>query len=703
MKFSEEFLSKAKTILSTDIRYIKGVGPNLAQILYKKNIFTVEDALFYLPKTYENRANIKKIEELFEGEKAVVIGKIVKKEEIITGNGKVIWKLIVSDDTGFLECVWFSKTNYIDIFQQGEEVAVFGEVKAFRRTFQTYHPKIVKKEKIDEMKIGKLVPIYVVSDMYENSIISRVIRKILENHREIIISLIPERIEKEKKIISLQDAFLKVHIPEKYASGIEEIQEARKRILFEELFRTQVSLFIKRSEVNLKKAPQIFISDSLINFLLSTLPFKPTSAQLRAIEEIRKDLMGPRPMYRLLQGDVGSGKTLVAFCASFMVCSCGYQSIVMSPTEILARQLYENFQNFGKALGLTIALITGSTKKSERKEIYEKLNSGKLNILVGTHALIYDDEIRPKKPGLIVIDEQHRFGVLQRLTLINKGEDTFPHILVMTATPIPRTVALTVWGDLDISVLDEFPPGKKPVKTKVFRESEKFIVWEEIEKELRRGGKVFVVYPLLKESEKLDIPSAEGMYKTLSERFSNFGVGLLHGKMSGEKKNEVIKSFLNGEISLLVSTTVIEVGIDVPDATMIVIEHAERFGLSQLHQLRGRVGRRDKEGTCILIIPDNLSENSEKRIRLLEREQDGFKIAEADLEMRGPGDILGTRQHGFSDIKIEVLKDTKLISFAREIAKTVVFEPKLAPEEKLEFEKKFSVFLGDKSHFVISG
>jgi ATP-dependent DNA helicase RecG len=703
MKFSEEFLNKAKTILSTDIRYIKGVGPNLAQILYKKNIFTVEDALFYLPKTYENRANIKKIEELFEGEKAVVIGKIVKKEEIITGSGKVIWKFIVSDDTGFLECVWFSKTNYMDMFYQGEEVAVFGEVKSFRRTFQTYHPKIVKKEKIDEMKIGKLVPIYVASDMYENSIISRVIRKILENHIEIIISLIPERIEKERGIISLQEAFLKVHIPEKYASGIEEIQEARKRILFEELFRTQVSLFIKRSEVNLKKAPQIFVSDSLINFLLSTLPFKPTSAQLRAIEEIRKDLAGPRPMYRLLQGDVGSGKTLVAFCASFMVCSCGYQSIVMSPTEILSRQLYENFQNFGKALGLSIALLTGSTKKSDRKEIYEKLNSGKLNILVGTHALIYDDEIKPKKPGLIVIDEQHRFGVLQRLSLINKGEDTFPHILVMTATPIPRTVALTVWGDLDISVLDEFPPGKKPVKTKVFRESEKFIVWEEIEKELRSGGKVFVVYPLLKESEKLDIPSAEGMYKTLSERFSKFGVGLLHGKMSGEKKNEIIKSFLNGQVSLLVSTTVIEVGIDVPDATMIVIEHAERFGLSQLHQLRGRVGRRDKEGTCILIIPDNLSENSEKRIRLLEREQDGFKIAEADLEMRGPGDILGTRQHGFSDIKIEVLKDTKLISFAREIAKTVVFESVLDNEEKLEFERKFSVFLGDKSNLVISG
>ena len=698
----EEKLLKAKSLLSTDIRYIKGVGPILAQNLYKKGIFTVEDALFTLPKSYENRTNVKKISELQEGEKAVVVAQIIRKENLTLPTGKNIKKIIIYDGSGTLECIWFSSTNYIEIFEEGDEIAVFGEVKSFRGTLQMYHPKIVKKDKISQLKVGKIIPLYVVSDYYESSQIARVVRSALESCKDYIISLVPRSKEKEYNLPTLKEALLKVHIPEKYVKSIEEIEEAKKRIIFEEIFRTQVSLFMKRKKVKEKSAPQMIVSDSLINFFFSTLPFRPTNAQIRVIEEIRKDMQGIHPMYRLVQGDVGSGKTLVAFAASLISAVNGYQTAVMSPTEILSKQLYENFKKFGAPFSLNVHLITGSTKKSERKEIYQGLARGKVNIVVGTHALIYDEDLKFEKLGLVIIDEQHRFGVLQRIELINKADKNLPHILAMTATPIPRTVSLTVWGDLDISIIDEFPPGKKPVKTKVIRESEKFFLWKEIEKELEDGGKVFIVYPLLKDSEKLELPSAEGMYKVLSEKFSKWGVGLIHGKMSGEKKSQIIKDFAEGKINLLVSTTVIEVGIDVPDATLIVIEHAERFGLSQIHQMRGRVGRREREGKCILVIPDNLSENSENRIKILEKESDGFKIAEYDLEIRGPGDILGTRQHGFSDIKVEALKDTKLISIAREIAKKVVFE-NLIPEEEIIFSKTFEIFLQDKADLVMSG
>jgi ATP-dependent DNA helicase RecG len=704
--FSEVDLSdnllKAKSLLSMDIRYVKGVGPIAAQNLYKKGIFTVEDALFTLPKSYENRANIKKISEIQEGEKAVIIGQIVRKENLTLPTGKNIKKIIIYDGSGYLECVWFSNSNYTEIFNEGDEVAVFGEVKSFRGTLQIYHPKIVKKEKLSQLKVGKIISLYVISDHYESSQIARVVRSVLENCKDYIVSLVPKSKEKEYNLLPLKEALLKVHIPEKYAKSIEEIEQAKKRIIFEEIFRTQVSLFMRRKKVKHRSAPQMIVSDSLMNFFYSNLPFRPTNAQVRAIEEIRKDMEGIHPMYRLLQGDVGSGKTLVAFAAALISAVNGYQTAVMSPTEILSKQLYENFKRFGTPFDLNVQLVTGSTKKSERKEISEGLKRGKINILVGTHALIYDEDLKFEKLGLVIIDEQHRFGVLQRIELINKAEKNSPHILAMTATPIPRTVSLTVWGDLDISIIDEFPPGKKPVKTKVIRESERFFLFKEIEKELRENGKVYVVYPLLKDSEKLDLPSAEGMYKTLSERFSNWGVGLIHGKMSGEKKTEIIKDFTEGKINLLVSTTVIEVGIDVPDATLIVIERAERFGLSQIHQLRGRVGRREKEGKCILVIPDNLSENSENRIRILEKESDGFKIAEYDLEIRGPGDILGTRQHGFSDLKVEALKDTKLISLAREIARKVVFGD-LRPEEERIFTKTFEIFLQDKADLVMSG
>ena len=699
----EDFLQKSKLILSKDIRYIRGVGPNLAQYLYKKGVFTVEDIIFFVPKLYENRGNIKKVAELEEGEKAVVIGRIAGKFDVQAG-ARTLWKIIVEDETGVLECVWFVKTQYIDIFSEGDEVAVFGEAKFFRGMPQFYHPKITKTEKLSRLKVGKIVPVYTVSDGVDSSSTARVVRKVLESCGEYIVSAVPRSVEERLGLPDLRTAVLTVHIPEKYARSMDDIQKAKKRLVFEEVFRTQISLFMKRKSVKERKAPQILVSDSLLGYFISTLPFRPTNAQIRAIEEIRKDMSGMRPMYRLLQGDVGSGKTLVAFFSCLMTATAGYQSAVMSPTEILAKQLYENFVKFGEKLGLRVALITGSTRKREREEIIRELREGRINVLVGTHALIYDDDIKFKNLGLVVIDEQHRFGVLQRISLIEKKGEYFPHILVMTATPIPRTVALTVWGDLDISVLDEFPPGKKPVETKVFYESEKRIVWHEMKKELEKGGKIFVVYPLLRESEKIDLPSAEKMYEVIEEMFGGWGVGLIHGRMPGEKKSEVIKSFAEGKIRVLVATTVIEVGIDVPDATMIVIERAERFGLSQIHQLRGRVGRREKEGKCILIIPDRLSESSERRIRILERESDGFKIAEADLELRGPGDILGTKQHGYSDFKTEILKDTKIISLAREEAKKLLSDPLYVSEgERKFFEKFFEVFLSDKAELVMSG
>lgn len=696
-----DFLLKAKGILSQEVRYIRGVGPNLAQYLNKKGVFTVEDIIFFVPKMYENRGNIKKISELEEGEKAVVIGKITEKVEFNAGS-RTIWKIVVEDETGFLECVWFVKTPYLDIFSEGDEVGVFGEVKFFRSTPQMYHPKVVSEKKLSRLKLGKIVPVYTISDGFDSYSTSRVVRKVLEFCQKYIVSAVPRSVEEKLGFPDLRTAVLTIHIPERYAKSMEDIERAKKRIVFEEVFRTQLSLLIKRSYVKERKAPQILVSDSLLGYFISSIPFRPTNAQLRAIEEIRNDMSGMRPMYRLLQGDVGSGKTLVAFFSCLMTATAGYQSVVMAPTEILSKQLYDNFSNFGQRFGLKIALITGSTRRREREEVIKNLLEGKINILVGTHALIYDDDIKFKNLGLVVIDEQHRFGVLQRISLIEKRGEYFPHILVMTATPIPRTVALTVWGDLDISVLDEFPPGKKPVYTKVFYESEKSTVFYEMRKELERGGKIFVVYPLLKESEKIELPSAEKMYEVIREMFGEWGVGLIHGRMPGDMKSSIIKDFADGKTKVLVATTVIEVGIDVPDATMIVIERAERFGLSQIHQMRGRVGRREKEGKCILIIPDKLSDNSERRIRILEKEVDGFKIAEADLEIRGPGDILGTRQHGYSDFKTEMLKDVKIISSAREEVKKLIADHSNSAERKF-LEIFFETFLSDKAEFVMSG
>ena len=700
----DEFLDKANNILSTDVRFIKGIGPSVAQYLYKKEIFRVEDLIFTIPKAYENRGNIKKIADLQEDEKAAVIGKIEFSSEVLLPNGRKMWKIIISDETGKLECVWFSWNDYLKLFKEDDEVCVFGSVKFFRRTPQIYHPKIVKSQDVSKLKLGKIVPIYTISDPVDSSMTAMAIKKVLEQVKDYIFSFIPKSLEKQFGLMDLKDAIFKIHIPEKHAKDIEDIEEAKKRVVFEQIFRTQLALFLKRKYIKNKKAQQFFVSDSLLNFFLSTLPFKPTSAQLRAIEDIRKDLESPNPMYRLLQGDVGSGKTLVAFVSCLICSAAGYQSVVMAPTEILAQQLYQNFLNFGKPLGLKISIITGSSRNSERKEIYDGLKKGYINCLVGTHALIYDQDIEFKNLGLVVIDEQHRFGVLQRISLINKGKDFSPHILVMTATPIPRTLSLTVWGDLDISVLDEMPPERKGVITKVYYESESHIVWNEVQRELVEGGKVFIVYPLLKESEKIDLPSAEKMFEVISGKFGSWGVGLVHGKLPGEKKAETIKLFAEGKIRILVSTTVIEVGIDVPDATMIVIEHAERFGLSQLHQLRGRVGRKDKQGKCILVIPDKVSELSEKRIRILERENNGFKISEEDLNIRGPGEILGIKQHGASEVKIEFLKDIKIIAKARDIAKTLSNQENIQdPEEREMFEKILDKFLSDKFYLTMSG
>ncbi len=694
---------KIKAVLNLDVRYVKGVGPNRAQYLYKKGIFTVESALFTIPRAYENRGNIKKIAELRYGEKALVLGKIISKKEIPVSSGRVIHKLIVADDTGVVECVWFQKLAYLDTFHEDDEVAIFGEVGFFRVTPQISHPKIAKKSDISKLKVGKIVPVYSISDRFESSVVSQSIRKILEFSQRYIFSFVAPSVERKFGLMPLYEALLKIHIPEKYVKDAQEIEIAKKRIVFEEVYRTQLSLLMKRKLVKDKRAPEIFVSDSLLSLALSSLPFRLTGAQIKAIETIRKDLEGTKPMYRLLQGDVGSGKTVVAFLASLMVSAGGYQVAVMSPTEILANQLYKNFLNFGEKLGLKIALLTGSSKKSERADIYKSLRDGRLNIIVGTHALIYDDEVKFKNLGLIVIDEQHRFGVLQRLSIIEKGNEFSPHILVMTATPIPRTVALTVWGDLDITILDEFPPGKRPVPTVVYYENQRYMVEQEIERELREGGKVFVVYPLLKDSEKIDIPSAERMYSVFVEKFGSWGVELIHGRMPGQKKAEIISAFVEGRVRLLVSTTVIEVGIDVPDATLIIIEHAERFGLAQLHQLRGRVGRKDRPGRCILVIPENLSEQSRERVKIMERETDGFKIAELDLDIRGPGDILGVRQHGFSELKTEMLKDTKLISFAREVAKDFIFSGTVPENERRVIFTAFQKLLGDKANFVMSG
>lgn len=656
--------------LDLPIQYIKGVGPKKSAFLKKLGINTVKDALYYLPWQYEDRRNIKKIYELQIGEFVTVEGRIVQVEEIKTKKpGFSIIEAIVSDGTGFLKIKWFNQLYIKKILKEKQKIKLFGKTQLnfWQTQIEMLNPEFEIIDSTQQAQTSYILPVYRLTEGVSQKTMQSIMRSVIEFALPYIEDFLPEQIKKNLNFPSLQEALKLVHFP---PDDIEinllnqKNTPFHRRLIFDELFLLQLGIVIMKKNRVSEKGISFNPEGKLIKNFLENLPFQLTSAQKRVINEILEDMKKPLPMNRLLQGDVGSGKTVVALTAMLAAVECGYQAALMAPTEILAEQHFLNISRLLRGLPVNVVILTATHNK------YSNLiSSGVADIIVGTHALIQEN-IKFKKLGLVVIDEQHRFGVIQRAILKKKG--TNPDTVVMTATPIPRTMALTVYGDLDYSVIDELPPGRQPVITKIIDAQNKKIVYKMIEEEIQSGGQVYIVYPVIEESEVTDLKSATRGYEALQKMFPKYRVGLIHGKMSSSQREEIMKEFRNGNIQILVATTVIEVGVDVPNATLMIITNAERFGLSQLHQLRGRVGRGTKPSKCILI-PYKLTEEADLRLRAIVNYTDGFKIAEEDLKIRGPGELFGVKQSGMPDLKVaDLLRDFSVLELARKQAEQLL-------------------------------
>lgn len=663
--------------LSTPIQFIKGVGPRLSEVLGRKGIHTIDDALYFLPRKYEDRREIKKISEIKSNAMETIKGTILALDVVsYKGGRKRIFEMAVGDGTGAIIAKWFQfNGRYMKKrFKKGQQVILSGEVKRYLFQKEIHHPEIEVTEPGEEKswEFKQIIPIYSETEGLYQKTMRRIMRRVTDEHSKVVIDGIPEYICKRQHLIILQEAIKKVHFPE-FSDDFEDLNQGRssahRRLIFDEFFFLELGLALRKRGVILEKGISYNITDNYTNKLKqkSILPFGLTAAQERVVVEIIDDLRKPYPMNRLLQGDVGSGKTIVALIASLVVIENGYQAAFMAPTEILAEQHYSTILPFAEQLRLKVVLLTSSIKRSKRSDIYQEIEEGKVHIIIGTHAII-QESVQFHKLGLAIIDEQHRFGVMQRAMLKKKGMN--PDVLVMTATPIPRTLGLTVYGDLDISIIDQMPPGRLPVKTKLYHEMDREKVYQKIRQEVKNKKQVFIVYPLIEESEKLDLMNATQMAEHLqNDVFPYFKVGLLHGRMDGGEKESIMSDFQSKKIDILVSTTVVEVGIDVPNASLMVVEHAERFGLSQLHQLRGRVGRGEYQSQCMLLTQYKKSDDARRRLKIMEQTTDGFKIAEEDFAIRGPGEFLGTRQSGIPDFRIaNIVRDVKILNEARKEA-----------------------------------
>jgi len=669
-----EELRESLAKLELPVQYLKGVGPKMASRFGAKKIFTVEDLLYFLPRTYEDRREIKKINRLETGKVQTAVG-VVVSAQYRHFTKKRILEVSISDETANLTAKWFKgQMNYLlGIFKKGVRVILTGEIRTDYNGKTMIHPDYEILEEKDEdnlLNFKRIVPVYSETEGLHQKYFRRVIKYALDHYARYVASPIPDDILEKRNLIPIREALSRVHFPENHAP-LEKLiacqSEAHRRLIYDEFFFFQLGMAVKKRGRILDVGIRFNTEGSLLKKFFALLPFDLTEAQKRVIREIQQDMSAPTVMNRLLQGDVGSGKTIVSMAAMVIACDNRYQAAIMAPTEILAQQHYQNIKNWSRHLGLNVVLLAGGLTTSQRKSALEKIRSGEADIVVGTHALIQED-VNFHRLGMVVVDEQHRFGVMQRATLRAKGINA--DVLVMTATPIPRTLAMTVYGDLDVSVIDEMPPGKLPVHTILLSESQREKAYRLIRGELEKGLQAFVVYPLVEQSEALDLKDATNMARHLQEDvFPDYRVGLIHGKMKDKEKDAVMKDFLESKIQILVSTTVIEVGIDVPRASLMVIEHAERFGLSQLHQLRGRVGRRDIPSLCVLLADYRCSADAHKRLKVMERTTDGFAIAEEDLAIRGPGDFLGTRQSGLPDFRIaSIVRDARILNDAKQDA-----------------------------------
>ena len=709
--------------LSTPVQYVKGVGPRIGEVLATKGIHTVGDLLHYLPFRYEDRLNPRGISELRAGEMATVVGE-VRNSGLFRTRKMPIFQLTVGQGRSRLRCLFFNAAYLQDKFTAGQMIALYGKVEEDERSreLQIIQPQFeilgdasdsgengagnaTEKKAAESLEIGRIVPIYEAIGRLTPRWFRKAIRTALDNLTPDLPDPIPAAVRAHLGLISPRAALWNVHWPEP-GESFEALQSSRTpahiRMIFDELFFVELGLELKRREQKAQTGIAFRLDDRARAAIKKILPFHPTAAQKRVLKEIAADMEKPYPMRRLLQGDVGSGKTIVGFEAAIIAIENGCQVALMAPTEILAQQHYFSARRILENAGYRIVLLTGSLEADRKREVRRHIAQGNAQLVIGTHALL-EEKVEFARLGLVIVDEQHRFGVLQRLKLKRKSGEgdeesrvgtgalarpaersssvgaltAEPDVLVMTATPIPRTLALTLYGDLDLSVLDELPPGRTPIVTRCGSDDESPKVWDFVRKQVVAGHQAYVVYPVIAENEESELKAAIKMYRELSGKiFADLKVGLLHGRLDAELKDQVMRMFQRGELQILVATTVIEVGVDVPNATVMVIEHAERFGLAQLHQLRGRIGRGAAKSYCILMTGGKVTEEGQRRLDAMVRTNDGFKIAELDLELRGPGEFFGTRQAGMPSFRVaNIIRDAQLLEAAKHEAVAVIAGP----------------------------
>ncbi len=708
------------------MQFVKGIGPRLAEILAAKGIRTVDDLLHYLPFRYEDRLNPRSVAELRAGEMATVIAE-VRNSGLFRTKRMPIFQLTVGQGRSKLKCLWFNATYLQDKFQPGQMLALYGKVEEDRDGhLQIIQPQFevlgdineeggadeAEKKAAASLEIGRIVPIYESTGQGKLSPrwFRRIIRWTLENLNPDLPDPIPAKVRAHLNLAPVREALWKAHWPDA-GESFTDLQSCRTdahiRMIFDELFFIELGLELKRREQKAQTGVAFQLNDGVRSAIKKILPFHPTAAQKRVLKEIATDMQQAHPMRRLLQGDVGSGKTIVAFQAAIIAIENGYQVALMAPTEILAQQHYFSARQILERAGYRIVLLTGSLENDRKRDIRRHIAQGGAQLVIGTHALI-QDRVEFENLGLVVVDEQHRFGVMQRLKLMKKSEesrptdsrtdnarvvtglrpvlqagdaqrsrdprDPEPDVLVMTATPIPRTLALTLYGDLDVSILDELPPGRTPVVTRSVQDERSPEVWDFVRKQISAGHQAYVVYPVIEENEERELKAAQQMFRQLREQiFPTLHMGLLHGRLDADEKEHTMRDFQQGKLEILVATTVIEVGVDVPNATVMVIEHADRFGLAQLHQLRGRIGRGAAKSYCILMRSAKVSEEGERRLDAMVRSNDGFQIAELDLELRGPGEFFGTKQAGIPSFRVaNIIRDRELLEAAKREAAFVM-------------------------------
>lgn len=691
--------------LETPIEYLKGVGPKRAELLRDEiRVRTFGDLLDYFPFRYVDRSRFHPIRDVQPDLMYVQVrGVLHNIQQIGEKRGKRL-TAVLSDQTGELDLVWFQGIKWLkDSLRPGLEYVVFGKPSVFNHRINIVHPEMEPAVEHDRTISQTLQGIYPMTEKLKSSGLNnknlvKLIKTLIMNSQGRIPETLPPEIIAKLKLVSREEAVRNIHFPE----DPEGLRRAQARLKFEELFVIQLSLLKDKLLRQEKIKGYVFtrVGEFLNRFYQEKLPFELTEAQKRVIREIRRDIGSGKQMNRLLQGDVGSGKTLVALMSMLIALDNGFQACMMAPTEILANQHFKTLSRMTEGLGIRLELLTGSTPSSRRKSLLADLEDGSINIIVGTHALI-EESVKFNRLGIVIIDEQHRFGVAQRASLWMKS-DVAPHILVMTATPIPRTLAMTLYGDLDVSVIDELPPGRKPVKTFLFDDSKRLKLWGFLRERIAEGRQVYVVYPLINESETLDFKHLMDGYESISRDFPppQYAVSVVHGRMKSQDKDYEMQRFLDKQTQIMVATNVIEVGVDIPNATVMVIESPERFGLSQLHQLRGRVGRGADQSYCILMAGEKLSNDARRRLEVMVQTSDGFRIAEEDLRMRGPGDLAGTRQSGVIELKVaNLVQDEKILKYARSLAWEILTED---PALEMEKNRLLSIQLSQKQHEMMN-